>query len=115
MQTTDVSALLWMFWIIILLLMLSRAAFVAPVAALHNLFSSVKLSVRECVVIWWAGLMRGAVSVALVYTLLPGGSDATLITTTLTVVIISILGFGAATKPLLALLMKSESGACLPD
>lgn len=98
-----------MFWIVILLLMASRAAFVGPVAALHNAFSAVRLSLRECVVIWWAGLMRGAVSVALVYTLLGGGGregDATLITTTLVVVIISILGFGAATKPLLAFLMR---------
>jgi len=58
-----------MFWIVILRLMASRAAFVGPVAALHHAFSAVRLSLRECVVIWWAGLMRGAVSVALVYTL----------------------------------------------
>ncbi|KAL6770868.1 hypothetical protein ACKKBF_B33025 [Auxenochlorella protothecoides x Auxenochlorella symbiontica] len=110
-RATNVRHLLWMFWIVILLLMASRAAFVGPVAALHNAFSAVRLSLRECVVIWWAGLMRGAVSVALVYTLLGGGGregDATLITTTLVVVIISILGFGAATKPLLAFLMRDH-------
>ncbi len=55
----------------------------------------------------WAGLIRGAVSVALVYYYFdPKGQSedshrATLIATTLVVVMFSITIFGALTKPLL--------------
>ena len=55
----------------------------------------------------WAGLIRGAVSVALVYYYFdPKGQSedshrATLIATTLVVVMFSITVFGAVTKPLL--------------
>lgn len=66
----------------------------------------------------WAGLMRGAVSVALVYYYFdPHGTTAdrhtsTMITTTLIVVLISIMAFGAATKPLLEQVMGPASGEC---
>lgn len=77
-----------MFWIILILLLIARATFVIPVSLLHNRASAHKLSIREVVVVWWAGLMRGAVSVALVYYLYdPQGvvedrHESTLITTT---------------------------------
>ena len=44
-----------MFWILLALLLVSRAAFVVPVTLLHNRFSQHKLSNREMVVIWWVG------------------------------------------------------------
>ena len=63
----------------------------------------------------WAGAMRGAVSVALVYFYYdPDGATvdrerSTLISMTLTVVLFSTLVFGAATKPLLDLMLGPES------
>ncbi len=51
-----------MFWILLLLLVVSRAAFVLPVTYAHNRYSDNKLTMREMGTIWWAGLMRGAVS-----------------------------------------------------
>lgn len=62
----------------------------------------------------WSGLIRGAVSVALVYYHFdPQGKSedakrATLITTTLLVVLFSILVCGALTKPLLQLLLEPQ-------
>jgi sodium/hydrogen exchanger 8 len=62
----------------------------------------------------WAGGMRGAVSVALVYAYYdPNGTTtdrprSTLISMTLTVVLISTLAFGAVTKPLLDILLGSK-------
>lgn len=62
----------------------------------------------------WSGLIRGAVSVALVYYHFdPAGKSedshrATLITTTLIEVMVSIFVFGAATKPLLDYLLGPE-------
>lgn len=72
----------------------------------------VKLQLRG--VYRWSGLIRGAVSVALVYYHFdPAGSSqdshqATLITTTLLEVMVSIFVFGAATKPLLDYLLGPE-------
>lgn len=65
----------------------------------------------------WAGLIRGAVSVALVYYYFdPKGQSedshrATLIATTLVVVMFSITVFGAITKPLLDLTLRGSRGA----
>ncbi len=41
-----------MFWILIVLLMVTRAVFVAPVSFLHNRFAQHKLQLRDMVVIW---------------------------------------------------------------
>lgn len=62
LQNTDKREVAWMFWILLLLLVVSRAAFVLPVTFAHNRFSDNKLTMREMGTIWWAGLMRGAVS-----------------------------------------------------
>ena len=69
----------------------------------------------------WSGLIRGAVSVALVYYHFdPRGKSedskrATLITTTLLVVLFSILVCGALTKPLLLMLLEPQGAplACI--
>ncbi|KAG6646182.1 hypothetical protein CIPAW_08G175600 [Carya illinoinensis] len=97
------------------LIMAGRAAFVFPLSFLINL---VKKSPKEIqatsmlsVVIWWAGLMRGAVSIALAYnqftmsghTQLRG--NAIMITSTITVVLFSTVVFGLLTKPLIRFLL----------
>lgn len=51
------------------LVLLGRAAFVFPLSFLSNLTKSSdeKIDWKKQVTIWWAGLMRGAVSMALAY------------------------------------------------
>eukprot|EP00884_Botryococcus_braunii_P015756 jgi/Botrbrau1/2864/Bobra.0036s0009.1 len=104
---TFVWETLWLVVLLTLLTMMGRAAFVFPFSLLHNCWSREKLSWKEMVVIWWAGLMRGAVSVALVYYYFdPKGQSqdshhATLIVATLVVVLFSVMVLGALTKPLL--------------
>lgn len=61
-QNTAKGQVAWMFWILILLLLVSRAIFVIPVTLAHNRYNDQKLSMRDMGVIWWAGMMRGAVS-----------------------------------------------------
>ncbi|EPS58707.1 sodium/hydrogen exchanger, partial [Genlisea aurea] len=80
------------------LVMLGRAAFVFPLSFLSNLTKpspDERISIQQQITIWWAGLMRGAVSMALAYkqftraghTQLRG--NALLITSTITVVLFS--------------------------
>ncbi|KAL2325445.1 hypothetical protein Fmac_024503 [Flemingia macrophylla] len=96
------------------LILLARAAFVFPLSFLSNLAkksSSEKISFREQVIIWWAGLMRGAVSMALAYNQFTMSghtslrSNAIMITSTITVVLFSTVVFGLMTKPLIRLLL----------
>ncbi|XP_038875415.1 sodium/hydrogen exchanger 2-like [Benincasa hispida] len=96
------------------LVLVGRAAFVFPLSSLSNLTkksSHEKLNLEQQVTIWWAGLMRGAVSMALAYnqftrsghTHLPG--NAIMITSTITVVLSSTVLFGMMTKPLIGILL----------
>ncbi|KAL6970326.1 Sodium/hydrogen exchanger 2 [Sarracenia purpurea var. burkii] len=98
------------------LVMLGRAAFVFPLSFLSNLTKKTtyeKIEIKKQVTIWWAGLMRGAVSMALAYnqftraghTQLRG--NAIMITSTITVVLFSTMVFGLMTKPLVRLLLPS--------
>ncbi|TVU23846.1 hypothetical protein EJB05_26229 [Eragrostis curvula] len=98
---------------ILALVLVSRAAFVFPLSFLSNWTKKTpagKISIKQQVIIWWAGLMRGAVSIALAYnkfarsghTQLP--SNAIMITSTITVVLFSTMVFGILTKPLIRLL-----------
>ncbi|WIA30258.1 hypothetical protein OEZ86_000348 [Tetradesmus obliquus] len=121
-QGANAAEAVWLVLVLTALLAAARAAFVVPFSLLHNIWSADKLSSRDIVVVWWAGLMRGAVSVALVYYYFDDNprqvldrSRATLIVSTLMVVMISILGFGALTKPLLAAMLKGEREASLRD
>ncbi|XP_073025525.1 sodium/hydrogen exchanger 2-like isoform X1 [Primulina eburnea] len=93
-----------------------RAAFVFPLSFLSNLTKkspNERIDFKQQITIWWAGLMRGAVSMALAYnqfnmaghTQLRG--NAILITSTITVVLFSTVVFGLMTKPLVRLLMPS--------
>ncbi|KAL6953489.1 Sodium/hydrogen exchanger 2 [Sarracenia purpurea var. burkii] len=98
------------------LIMVGRAAFVFPLSLLSNLTRKSpyeKIGIKQQVTIWWAGLMRGAVSMALAYnqftraghTQLRG--NAIMITSTITVVLFSTVVFGLMTKPLVRLLLPS--------
>ncbi|GAA0157501.1 secondary carrier transporter [Lithospermum erythrorhizon] len=100
------------------LVLVGRAAFVFPLSFLSNLAKKNahdKIDIRQQVVIWWAGLMRGAVSMALAYnkftksghTQLLGNSI--MITSTISVVLFSTVVFGLLTKPLIQLLLPPST------
>nr|GEY91794.1 sodium/hydrogen exchanger 2-like [Tanacetum cinerariifolium] len=101
------------------LVLLGRGCFVFPLSFLSNLTKKnqhEKITIRQQVLIWWAGLMRGAVSMALAYnqftrsghTQLHG--NAIMITSTITVVLFSTMVFGLITKPLVRLLLPPSKG-----
>jgi NhaP-type Na+/H+ or K+/H+ antiporter len=99
------------------LILLGRAAFVFPLSFLSNLTKKQqhqKISFRQQVIIWWAGLMRGAVSMALAYNQFTRSghtqlrSNAIMITSTITVVLFSTVVFGLLTKPLIRLLLPHQ-------
>ncbi|RDX96397.1 Sodium/hydrogen exchanger 2 [Mucuna pruriens] len=99
------------------LILLGRAAFVFPLSFLSNLAKKSpdeKISFRQQVIIWWAGLMRGAVSMALAYNQFTMSghtslrSNAIMITSTITVVLFSTVVFGLMTKPLIRLLLPHK-------
>ncbi|KAI4301869.1 hypothetical protein L6164_035107 [Bauhinia variegata] len=101
------------------LVLAGRAAFVFPLSFLSNLTKKSpqqKLSIREQVTIWWAGLMRGAVSMALAYNKFTMSgytqlrSNSIMITSTITVVLFSTMVFGLMTKPLIKLLLPHSKG-----
>nr|AEO72079.2 vacuolar sodium proton antiporter [Vigna unguiculata] len=96
------------------LILVGRAAFVFPLSFISNLAKkspNEKISFRQQVIIWWAGLMRGAVSMALAYNQFTMSghtslrSNAIMITSTITVVLVSTVVFGLMTKPLIRLLL----------
>ncbi|XP_049405396.1 sodium/hydrogen exchanger 1 isoform X1 [Solanum stenotomum] len=99
------------------LILLGRAAFVFPLSFLSNLMkksSEQKITFRQQVIIWWAGLMRGAVSMALAYNKFTRGGhtqlqdNAIMITSTITIVLFSTMVFGLMTKPLISLLLPPQ-------
>lgn len=99
------------------LILLGRAAFVFPLSYLSNLMkksSEEKITFRQQVIIWWAGLMRGAVSMALAYNKFTHGGhtqlqdNAIMITSTITIVLFSTMVFGLMTKPLISLLLPPQ-------
>ncbi|KAL0560714.1 hypothetical protein IC582_001127 [Cucumis melo] len=67
--------LLGTYTIIVFLVLVGRAAFVFPLSAISNYFikredrssSPSMISFKQQIIIWWAGLMRGAVSIALAF------------------------------------------------
>ncbi|XVF06550.1 hypothetical protein REPUB_Repub06bG0058800 [Reevesia pubescens] len=100
--------------VLIALVMVGRAAFVFPLSTLSNLAkksAAEKISFRQQIIIWWAGLMRGAVSMALAYNqfTMAGHTqlrvNAIMITSTITVVLFSTVVFGIMTKPLIRFLL----------
>ncbi|KAE8010106.1 hypothetical protein FH972_006499 [Carpinus fangiana] len=113
--------------ILLVLIMAGRAAFVFPLSLLINLVKkspNEKISFRQQVIIWWAGLMRGAVSMALAYNQFTRAGhtqlrpNAIMITSTITVVLFSTVVFGLMTKPLIRFLLphtKHTSSMILSD
>ncbi|XP_074568322.1 sodium/hydrogen exchanger 1-like [Curcuma longa] len=100
------------------LVLVGRAAFVFPLSFLSNLTKKSpdeRIIFKQQVTIWWAGLMRGAVSIALAYnqfarsghTQLRG--NAIMITSTISVVLFSTVVFGLMTKPLLRFLLPHSA------
>ncbi|XP_010904755.1 sodium/hydrogen exchanger 1 isoform X1 [Elaeis guineensis] len=100
------------------MVLIGRAAFVFPLSFLSNLSKkhpNEKITFRQQVIVWWAGLMRGAVSIALAYnqfaqtghTQVPG--HAFMITSTITVVLFSTVVFGLLTKPLIRFLLPPST------
>nr|AFC91768.1 Na+/H+ antiporter [Glycine max] len=96
-----------------LILLVGRAAFF-PLSFLSNLAKkspNEKISFFNQQIVWWAGLMRGAVSIALAYNQFTMSghtslrSNAIMITSTITVVLFSTVVFGLLTKPLIRLLL----------
>ncbi|MCO5612754.1 hypothetical protein L7F22_067024 [Adiantum nelumboides] len=95
---------------LMLVVLLGRAAFVFPLSAFSNLVRrapGTRINGRQQVIIWWAGLMRGAVSIALAYNKFSAISpiNATMITSTIIVVLFSTVVFGLLTKPLVLWLL----------
>ncbi|KAL6657143.1 hypothetical protein ACP70R_004923 [Stipagrostis hirtigluma subsp. patula] len=106
------------------LVLVGRAAFVFPLSFLSNLTKKTpveKITWRQQIVVWWAGLMRGAVSIALAYnkftrsghTQLHG--NAIMITSTITVVLFSTMVFGMMTKPLIRFLLPASSNTVISE
>ncbi|XP_078443397.1 Na+/H+ (sodium hydrogen) exchanger 3 isoform X2 [Wolffia australiana] len=107
--------------VILSLVLVGRAAFVFPLSALSNHMSSTSydrssITFKHQIIIWWAGLMRGAVSIALAFNQFTDSGvtwnpvHATMITSTLVVVLFSTLVFGLLTKPLVGLLLPEGGG-----
>ncbi|KAL4580029.1 hypothetical protein LXL04_016203 [Taraxacum kok-saghyz] len=105
---------------VMLLILIGRAAFVFPLSIISNYMhrsggESTKISRQHQVVIWWAGLMRGAVSVALAFKQFTHSgitldhTNATMITTTIVIVLFSTIVFGFLTKPLVDHLLPSTN------
>ncbi|KAJ8493275.1 hypothetical protein OPV22_014996 [Ensete ventricosum] len=96
------------------LVLIGRAAFVFPLSFISNLSKrsqNDKITFKQQVIIWWAGLMRGAVSIALAYNQFTSSGqthqrgNAFMITSTITVVLFSTMVFGLMTKPLIYFLL----------
>lgn len=113
--------------ILLALVMAGRAAFVFPLSFLSNLAKKSpndKIGFKQQVVIWWAGLMRGAVSMALAYNQFTRGGhtelrgNAIMISSTITVCLFSTVVFGLLTKPLIRFLLphpKHSTSIASPD
>ncbi|KAF8015044.1 hypothetical protein BT93_H0744 [Corymbia citriodora subsp. variegata] len=99
------------------LVVLGRAAFVFPLSFISNLTRKSpvdKIDFKQQVTIWWAGLMRGAVSMALAYNKFASSGhtqmrgNAIMITSTISIVLFSTVVFGLLTKPLIRILLPQQ-------
>ncbi|KAF9611995.1 hypothetical protein IFM89_037278 [Coptis chinensis] len=103
---------------LIFLILLGRAVLVILGSAISNVFNkmygSPRITYKDQVIIWWAGLMRGAVSIALAFSQythsgVPWDSvRATMVTNTIIVVVFTTLVLGAFTKSLIKLLVPQH-------
>ncbi|KAK8633701.1 hypothetical protein V6N13_014540 [Hibiscus sabdariffa] len=92
------------------LVLVGRAAFVYPLANFNTCIrkrGSSNIEFRQQFIMWWAGLMRGAVTIALSYNQFSNSENnntkdsALMITSTMIVVLFSTVVFGSITKPLI--------------
>ncbi|KAL1332803.1 hypothetical protein HN51_061576 [Arachis hypogaea] len=116
------GSLMGIYGCLILLILVGRAAFVFPLSAFANSMMSRRagsgssITFKHQIIIWWAGLMRGAVSIALAFkqfTFSGVTSDpvnATMITNTIIVVLFTTLVFGFLTKPLIRYMLPHNNG-----
>ncbi|KAK9828842.1 hypothetical protein WJX72_002378 [[Myrmecia] bisecta] len=88
--------------------LVSRAAFVSLLCLLANCWRTVRISLRDAIVIWWAGVMRGAITIALTYHFfyestkqseMPKAERQIIVAAATGVILITTVGFGALTKP----------------
>ncbi|KAI3805949.1 hypothetical protein L1987_21837 [Smallanthus sonchifolius] len=109
---------IWASVILLVLIMIGRAAFILPISFLSNLIrrdDDEKINIKQQFTVWWAGLMRGAVSIALAYKKFTGSgqtiqpANALLITSTITIVLFSTIVFGLLTKPIIKRLLTRPS------
>ncbi|KAB2044415.1 hypothetical protein ES319_D01G088300v1 [Gossypium barbadense] len=119
MTRLSVGTLMASFGTLVFLILVGRAAFVFPLSAFSNYLNkhpdrSKPLTFRHQVVIWWAGLMRGAVSIALAFKQFTFSGvtwdpvNAAMITNTIIVVLFTTLVFGFLTKPLILCLLPQH-------
>ncbi|XP_058080956.1 sodium/hydrogen exchanger 4 isoform X3 [Magnolia sinica] len=119
MTKTSVRTTFGIYSTILLLVLIGRAAFVFPLSTLSNYMNSsaerTMITFKHQVIIWWAGLMRGAVSIALAFHQFTYSGDAlnpvqaTMVTVTVIIVISSTVVFGILTKPLINVLLPHHA------
>ncbi|XVF42012.1 hypothetical protein PTKIN_Ptkin01aG0326000 [Pterospermum kingtungense] len=106
------------------LVLVGRAAFVYPLANFINCIrnrSGSRIEFRQQFIMWWAGLMRGAVTVALSYNQFSSSNDSEskdsslMITSTIIVVLFSTVVFGSITKPLIEALLLRHAKSNVSD
>ncbi|GMH13169.1 hypothetical protein Nepgr_015010 [Nepenthes gracilis] len=106
------------------LVFIGRAAFVFPLANISNCTKkrgSEKIECRKQFIIWWSGLMRGAVTVALSYNEFSNSGESStseqslMITSTIIVVLFSTLVCGSVTKPLIEVLLGRNAMPAVSD
>ncbi|PKA51343.1 Sodium/hydrogen exchanger 4 [Apostasia shenzhenica] len=115
-KTVRLKTTLGVSCLLITLVLLGRAAFVFPLSLLSNYTSSdaerSAITFRHQLIIWWAGLTRGAVSIALAFNQFTVSGvtwdpvHATIITSTIVVVLFTTLVLGVLTKPLVSVLTR---------
>ncbi|GLT78973.1 hypothetical protein SLA2020_504880 [Shorea laevis] len=105
--------------------LIGRAAFVFPLANLINCFTkreSTKIKFQQQFIMWWAGLMRGAVTIALSYNQFSSSSDsksskdyALMITSIIIIVLFNTVVFGSVTKPLIEAVLLRHTKLAISD
>ncbi|KAJ7950703.1 Sodium/hydrogen exchanger [Quillaja saponaria] len=105
------------------LVLIGRAAFVFPISNCTNCIKrreSTQIQFRSQFIIWWAGLMRGAVTIALTYNQFSKSDTTTedgalMITSTIIVVLFSTVVFGSITKPLIEAVKLKHAKPAISD
>ncbi|XP_059652526.1 sodium/hydrogen exchanger 1-like [Cornus florida] len=106
------------------LVLVGRAAFVYPLANFCNCIKrrdSDKIEFRQQFIIWWAGLMRGAVTIALSYNQFSATEETVtqegslMITSIILVVLFSTVVFGSITKPLIETVLLRHAKPLVSD